>query len=215
MSEAFWATTLLLIRHAQARSSDGFYGQSTPLSELGRLQAAALAAALVAGTPPSVVYTSSLPRAQETAAPLCVRLNLKSIVDTRLAEFELGTASLESTLRRPDLLIWRPDHRGVENGETLSEFSARVAAFCEEVVERHPGELVAVVSHSGTIDAAIRWSLGLTPSSAWQHEFDLSTGSITEIEFWPRGRVRGGAPRYAVLRRIGDVSHMGDLISQL
>ena len=72
-----------------------------------------------------------------------------------------------------------------------------------------------VVSHAGTIDATLRWALGITPDTPWQHEFELANASITELEFWPRGRIRGGASRYAVLRRVGDVTHLGDLVSEI
>ncbi|MBI1927991.1 histidine phosphatase family protein [Candidatus Poribacteria bacterium] len=215
MSHEFRATALILIRHGQARASDGSYNRETPLSELGRLPAAAIASKIVASTPPVAVYTSPYPRAVDTAAPLCEKLGLKPFVDPRLAEFELAPYSLESVQQRPDLVIWHPNHRGVANGETLGEFSARVADFCDEIVQKHLGDCVAVIAHAGTIDAAIRWSVGLGPASAWQHEFDLANGSITELEFWPQGRVPGGAPRYAVLRCVGDVAHLGDLISDL
>ncbi len=104
---------------------------------------------------------------------------------------------------------------GGANGETFGEFSARVAAFCDEIVQSHLSDRIVVIAHAGTIDAAIRWPVGLTPASPWQHEFDLANGSITELEFWPQGRVPGGAPRYAVLRCVGDVAHLGDLISDL
>jgi broad specificity phosphatase PhoE len=136
------------------------------------------------------------------------------MVDPGLAEFRLETGSFESIRQRPDVIVWRPEHRGVEGGETLREFSVRVSAFCDEVVERHRSEHVAVFAHSGTIDAAIRWALGLSPDSLWQHEFDLATASVTEIEFWPRGRTHGGAPRYSVFQRIGDRGHLGDLVSE-
>jgi len=215
VSDRYGATTLILVRHGQARARDGSYGRETPLSDLGRLQATAVAHELAARTRPAAVYISPLPRAVETATPLCARLDLKAVVDPRLAEFELGSGSLESAQQRPDLVIWRAEHRGVENGETLGEFSARVAAFCDEIVRRHLCERVAVVAHSGTIDAVVRWSLGLPPASPWQHELDLANASISEVEFWPHGRVRGGAPRYAVLRRVGDVTHLGALVSDL
>ncbi len=215
MSQEYWTTTLLLVRHGQARATDSSsLGRATPLSRLGRLQAAALADELVEGEPPATVYTSPLPRSVETAAPLCERLGVKAIVDRRLTEFELGTKSLESIQERPDLLIWRPEHRAAD-GETLSELSARVAAFCDEVVERHLRDRVAVVSHSGIIDATLRWSLDMAAASPWQHEFDIANASITEIEFWPHGRIQGGAPRYAVLRRVGDVEHLGGLITEI
>jgi broad specificity phosphatase PhoE len=215
MPEEYPATTLVLIRHGQARASDGSYDENTPLTELGHRQAAQLADALASGTRPVVVYSSPYPRALETATPLCKQLALRPSVDPRLAEFQLGTGSFESIEQRLDLIVWRPEHRGVENGETLGAFFARVAAFCNEVVEQHPREVIAVFAHSGTIDATIRWALGFPSDSSWQHEFALATASITEIQFWPHGRIRGGAPRYSVIQRIGDVTHLGSLYSEI
>jgi broad specificity phosphatase PhoE len=118
-------------------ASDGSYDENTPLTELGHRQATQLADALAAGTRLVVVYSSPYPRALETATPLCQQLVVRPSVDPRLAEFQLGTGSFESIPQRPDLIVWRPEHRGVEHGETLGEFSARVAAFRNEVVERH------------------------------------------------------------------------------
>ncbi len=213
-SEEYLATTLVLIRHAQARGSDGLYGREASLSDLGRQQAEVLANYLVAGDPIVEVYSSSLPRAVETATLVCQRFCLEPVVDTRLVEFELGTNSIASIPERPDLLIWRPEHRAAD-GETLQEFSARVAAFCDEIVERHLGARIAVFSHAGTIDAILRWSLSLAPECPWQHEFDVANASITELEFWPHGRIQGGAPRYAVLRGIGEVGHLGGLVTEI
>jgi broad specificity phosphatase PhoE len=90
-----------------------------------------------------------------------------------------------------------------------------VAEACEEIAARHGGERVAIFAHAGTIDAALRWALGIAPGKPWQHEFDLSNASISEVVFWPRGRVRGGAPRYAFLKRIADRAHLGGLSSEL
>jgi probable phosphoglycerate mutase len=215
MSEEYPATTLLLIRHAQARTAGSSHlGPDTPIGQLGRLQVAALVSKLAAAAPPAVVYTSPLPRAVQTASFVCEQLDLEAVLDPRLTEFELGTKEIEVILERPDLLIWHPDHLAAD-GETLREFSARVAAFCDEVVERHPDERVVIVSHAGTIDATLRWALGITPDSPWQHEFEVANASITELEFWPRGRIRGGASRYTVVRRVGDVTHLGDLVSEI
>ena len=72
-----------------------------------------------------------------------------------------------------------------------------------------------VVSHAGTIDATLRWALGIAPDGLWQHEFEVANASITELEFWPRGRTYGGASRYAVLRRVGDVKHLDDIVSEI
>ena len=82
--------------------------------------------------------------------------------------------------------------------------------------DKHPGQRVAVVSHAGSIDAAIRWAQGIPHNMPWMHEFEsMANGSITEVEFWPRGRVEGGSPQYAVLRCVGDATHLGDLFSDI
>ena len=136
-------------------------------------------------------------------------------MDERLAEFDLGTGALASLEDRPDLLIWRSDHAGVEGGETLSEFCRRVTACMEEIVERHLDQKVIVVAHAGTIDAVLRWAVGLSSESPWQHEFDLMNGSLTELICWPLGRVEGGARPYAAICSVGAVGHLGDLASDL
>ena len=180
------------------------------MSGLGRRQAATLAASLGSGPGLDAVYSSNLPRAVETAAAVAERLGLEVVEDRRLAEFQVDMSRAESSDGRPDLLAWHPDHTGVD-GESLAQFASRVAEFHDEIVGRHPGQRVAVICHAGTIDAALRWSLGISPRSPWQYEFEVQNASITEIEFWPQGRIRGGAPRYSVLKRIGDVGHLANL----
>ena len=200
-----------MIRHGQAswdKSAD--LGRTTPLADLGRRQVAGLASALRAGEPVDVLCTSPFSRAVETAELLSDKLGLRSVVDPRLAEFELEGATIENVEKRLDLLIWTPEHRSV-SGETLARFCTRVADFCEEIVRLHVGERVAIVSHAGTIGATIRWSLGVGPDAPWEHDFDVSNASITELEHWPHGRVKRGAPRYTSLLRVGDVKHLGEL----
>jgi probable phosphoglycerate mutase len=214
--EPYTFAHLLLVRHAQARAQDGSYNRHTPLSGLGQRQAQALADWLATCAPPAAIYASPLPRALETAMPLCRRLGIEPLIEPRLAEFEIEAATLDDALARPDdLAIWRAEHRGITDGETLHEFSLRVAAFCDEVATRHCGARALIFAHSGTIDAAIRWAVGLPPESHWQHDFNLANASITEIEFWPRGRLVGGSPRYAALLRVGDASHLRDLHSEM
>ena len=202
------------MRHGQAHHDGrGFYGPDAPLSELGRRQAVSLAASLSFSPALDALYSSSLPRAVETAEAVAARLGLEVMVDRRLAEFDLDTSPATSFDDRPDLLSWRPDHTAVD-GETLAQFAARVAEFHDEAVDRHPGQRIAVICHAGTIDEAIRWSLGIDPGVPLQCGFEAKNASITEIEFWPRGRVEGGAPRYAVLKRIGDVEHLDGLATE-
>ncbi|MCY7365296.1 MAG: histidine phosphatase family protein, partial [Frankiaceae bacterium] len=61
----------------------------TPLDDLGHRQAAA-AAPWLAALEPTVLLTSDLSRAADTAAPLGRALGLAPVVDARLRELHLG-----------------------------------------------------------------------------------------------------------------------------
>jgi len=207
----FASVTLLFIRHGRQQPDDnGQIGPLSPLSERGRRQADMVAAEVGLGSPIAAVYSSPLPRALATAEAICGRLLCKAYIEPRLTEFELGTRGTSEIADRTDLLIWRPSDTG-EDGETLCSFCQRVSAFCDEIVQRHTEQRIVIVSHAGTIDAAIRWALGIHPEAPWQHEVEVQHASITEVEFWPRGRIAGGSPRYAVLRRVNDTVHLRTL----
>jgi 2,3-bisphosphoglycerate-dependent phosphoglycerate mutase len=208
-------TTLLLVRHGQARAEDGSYGADTSLSELGVRQSEALADGLSGDAAPTTVYSSPFPRAAQTAGPLCDRLGLVARLDERLGEFEFGVTTVSAMGQRPDLLFWRPEQSGIDGGETLGAFAIRVAELLDELVSRHAGERVAVVSHAGVIDASLRWAVGLGPDTLWQHEFEIDNCSIAELQVWNGGRVNGGSPRYVSVRRVGDVAHLGELVSEV
>ena len=208
------SVTLLFIRHGEQQAENGVIGRLSPLSQRGRLQAEALATELAAGSTLTAVYSSPLSRAVATAEAIGNRLSLNPVLEPRLAEFELGTRPIHEIADRKDLLIWRPHDMG-EDGVTLFAFSRRIGNFCDEIATRHSGERIAVVSHAGTLDAAVRWALGIGPDNPWQHELEVHHASITEIEFWPRGRVAGGSPRYAVLRRLNHTAYLGALVSDL
>ena len=204
----------MLVRHGQASWSDsGDYGRTAPLTDLGRRQVTALAREFRASGPVDALYTSPFSRAMETAELLSDAIGLEPVVEPGLAEFELAGATIENIEKRPDLLVWKPGHTSA-SGETLASFCARVASFCEETVRRHSGERVAVVSQGGTIGATLRWSLGIGPDAPWEHDFEAPNASITELEYWPLGRIPGGAHRYTSMLRISDVRHLGEMATE-
>ncbi len=197
---------LYLVRHAQARAADGSYDHATPLSPLGRRQAKALASAL-ADASLTAVYASTGRRARETAEPVARLAGVPLWLDERLFEFEIAGWDPESE-EPHDVHVWRPEHRGVPGGETLQDFAERVAAALEEIVAAHAGDAIAVVSHSGTVDAVLRWAMGLRSDSEWRHEFDLPNASITEVRVWLQGRHPLDAPRYVTVARVGAIDHL-------
>ena len=195
------STRLLLVRHAQADQAAADGG----LTELGATQASAVRDALRVEQR-DLVVASPLRRARETAAVL---RSDAEVLDT-LQEFDFGPAApelREMTAGRTDLTIWRPDH-GFPGGETLRAFKTRVAGTLEALVRDNPGRRVVAVTHAGVLDAAIRWGYGLSPEDDWLAEASLPNASVTELEHWRHGRSPGGAPRFTLVHRVGDVSHL-------
>jgi probable phosphoglycerate mutase len=201
---------IALVRHAQARASDGSYDEHTPLSALGQRQAQCVAQAFRGRGAPQAIYASPFPRCVETAAPLCDALRVSPQLDRRLCEFEMQAAPLSAVEQRADLVIWESTHRGKAGGETLAEFSRRVASCLQDIADQHLGSDVVVFTHSGVIDAAFRWFVGLAHESSWTHDLPTSNASITELEYWPMGRALGGSPRYTAVLRVCDTSHLTD-----
>ena len=78
------STRMILARHGQARPSSGSdLGRETPLGEIGRRQAELLGEVISEGDRIDAVYSSPLPRALESARPLCERLGLQRSDDPK------------------------------------------------------------------------------------------------------------------------------------
>ena len=209
----FPSMRLLLVRHAQARNAPGTSYEDAPLSALGRAQAGAVARACAA-LQPAALYASPATRAWETAAAVSAAVGLPVTRDERLLEYRFGSVSDPNLTmeqlreRRDDLLAWHPDRKLAPDGETIREFAERVMAVTDEIVARHVGACVVVVSHAGTIDVTSRWAIGIGPGTPVLHDFPIANASISELVHWPHGRMTGGAPRYTEFRSVGSVDHL-------
>ena len=211
--DEFPSIRLLLVRHAQARNAAGTSYDDASLSALGREQGGMLARAC-AGRRPTALFASPAARARQTADLIAAATGLRVAVDERLLEYRFGSITdpgltLEQLReRRDDLLVWHPDSRLAADGETLRAFGLRVAAALEEIVARQLAGDVVIVAHAGSIDAALRWAIGIDPGTPVMHDFPIANASITELIHWPRGRIVGGAPRYTEFVSIGSVAHL-------
>jgi probable phosphoglycerate mutase len=192
---------VLLVRHAQHVTAleDG------GLTSLGEQQARALVDA-VGLRPDDVVVASPLRRAQETAGALTESFN----VVAGLEEFGFGPdvpVAAEMVAERVDLTLSRPEHR-LPGGESLRDFHSRIAETIAALISANLGRRVIAVTHAGVIDAALRWAYALSAGDDWVTEASLPNASLTEVEHWPGGRRHGGAPRFTLVHRIGDVAHL-------
>jgi probable phosphoglycerate mutase len=207
-------TTLILVRHGQSqvmvdRVVGGLKG-CRGLSDLGRTQAAALRDRLARTGELSAdaVYTSTMPRAVETAAIVAPALGHEPVQDEDLCELHPGECdglawddAVAKYAIAYDQLGNRPLSPG---GELGAEFQARVSGVVGRLLERHAGQTVVAVCHGGVVVAATLHLLGLPAyGSSAPVAFTLDVTSLTE---W---QVSDGENR---LRRFNDHAHLaGDL----
>jgi len=156
-------TVVHLLRHGEVSNPRSvLYGRlpGFHLSEEGRLMAKA-AAGFLAGRDVTVLRSSPMERALETAAPLAAQFGLEAGVDDRLIEpwnhFE-GTAFGvgDGALRRPS--HWRHLRNPFRPswGEPYVDIAARVRAAIADAVRDARGHEAVLVSHQLPIWVAFR-----------------------------------------------------------
>jgi broad specificity phosphatase PhoE len=184
---------LILVRHGRTLWNAENRGQGQtdiPLDAVGREQAAAAGAAL-ALLKPSVVWSSDLSRARDTAAAV----GLPVVTDPRLREIDLGRyEGLTPAEWEADdpvtYKLWRSGHdvrRG--GGETYAEVGVRAAAAVKEALASvaDPWGLTVIVAHGGTIRALLVELLAL-PTSPWSHLHGLNNTACADLVHAADGR---------------------------
>jgi len=153
-------TQVALIRHgeSQGNAERRFGGHSlTPLSELGRRQAAATCRAL-ATEAFAAIYTSDLPRATETATPLsevtALELQPTEAFRERSVGVMAGLTFEEAAKLHPEqyqALLRRDFEHVLLGGESYRQTLDRASRKLDEAIERYNGRQIAVFTHAGTI----------------------------------------------------------------
>jgi broad specificity phosphatase PhoE len=160
-------TRLILTRHGETdwNSEGRWQGHSdTPLNERGRAQARELAAQL---DHVDVVYASDLARSRETAEIAAGHLGVELHLDPRLRERSFGAWEGLTAGEIEERFV--DEHRrwqsgegfGADDAEPFDAFAARIHAFLDDVLERHPDEEVLVVAHGGSIRVIHALATGL------------------------------------------------------
>lgn len=187
-------TRLLMVRHGECRANalgiaGGHLGDGG-LTDLGRRQAVALADRLAMSGElegASAFYTSTMPRAVETGAILQPVLTpLTPLTMDELCEISVGEGdglTWGEFTRRFGSPDWDVDPYLVTapGGESLVGFFERCRSAIEELVARHPGELVVMVVHGGFIEQAMKVYLGVEGHVRLRPR--IENCSMTEIEF--------------------------------
>jgi probable phosphoglycerate mutase len=203
-------TRLYLIRHGATTlsSEDRFSGGTdVELSEEGRWQAACLAKRL-ANDHISAVYCSPMRRTVETAAIISSPYRMQPETRDGLPEIHHGHWE---TLRRQEVKDLFPEEYAAwqqdpftfapEGGESGVMVMARALPVIREIVVRHSGQTVAVVSHKATIRLVLSSLLGFD-ARGYRDRLDQSPACLNIVDFKDAVRAR--------LMLFNDVSHYAD-----
>jgi probable phosphoglycerate mutase len=202
------STTLLVIRHGETawNAEHRIQGHlDIPLSPAGIRQAANLAERL-AGEVIDAVYSSELTRAWLTAAPFAARLGLEIVADTRLRERSFGVFEGltldEIAARHPEgLRRWRERNPAwaIDGGESGQQLVDRVLDALRDIVARHRGQTVAVVTHGGVLDVVYRAARSLPWDAPREHQ--MLNASINRLS-------AAASPFAMSVVDWGDVAHL-------
>jgi broad specificity phosphatase PhoE len=201
------ATRLFLVRHGatQRTAEDRFSGSvGVDLSDEGRRQAGFLAERL-APEKVAAVYSSPLSRTLETAAIVARPHQLTPIERDGLREISHGRweglTRHEVETRFPgEYAAWEADPFtfAPEAGESGVAVLARALPVLRDIVVRHAGQNVVVVSHKATLRLLLSSLLGFD-ARGYRDRLDQSPACLNVVDFKDPVRAR--------LMLFNDISH--------
>jgi broad specificity phosphatase PhoE len=183
-------TSIYLVRHGQTawNKEEIFRGRiDIPLDETG-LKQAELAGEYFKEMVIQSIYSGPLSRAWQTAEQIARFHHLKvqpldGLIDMSFGNWE-GHALREIERIDPETYRqWReePHLARLPGGESLDDVRKRAMASLEEVIEKHPGETLILVSHRVVNKVLICGVLGIDNSHFWQIGQD--TTAINLIQY--------------------------------
>src|SRR5262249_11873139 len=203
-------TVVHLLRHGEVSNPGGVLYGRLPGFHLARggVEVAEPAAACLAGRDVTLVLSSPLERALETAAPVAAQFGLEVRVDERLIEpwnhfegerFDIGFPALRQPANWPHMVNpFRPSW-----GEPYASIAARMLAAMADAAQEARGREAVCVSHQLPIWVARR---AAEERRLWHHpgRRECALGSVTSFTYTgdaitgvsyaePAGGGRGGA----------------------
>ncbi|HXT13256.1 MAG TPA: histidine phosphatase family protein [Candidatus Angelobacter sp.] len=187
-------TQLALIRHGEVEAvyQRVFGGRiDMNLSPRGHEQAAALAKWL-ARQPLQAVYASPMKRVQQTLAPFSQNYGWSDrvVVMNGLREIDFGdwTGLTWDAVKEKfgvSAFQWLAEleRGGIANAENTQTYRQRIQPCVREILQKHPGQNVAVFCHGGVIRMILSILLEIPlPSMAG---FEIDYASVTNIAVLP------------------------------
>ena len=206
-------TTVILIRHGECEGNrEGLFRGRTdfPLNEAGRKQARSLAEAIKPMTP-SIVYSSPLLRAEETAriisegcgAELALR---QGFINIALGRWENRKKADIQQEYPEEWRLWlsHPERLRMAGGETLGDVRRRAFANLDVLVKGHAGGVFAIVSHRAVLKPLLAEVLDIGDPYFWKVHLDTASFSILRHE----------KDRGYCLTTLNQTYHLGRFISE-
>ena len=203
---------LILVRHGESTGNfeNRMQGSEGDLTDLG-LRQALLAGMRLHELGATTLYSSPLPRALQTAHNIAERLGSRPIELAGVGEYDFGElagltyAEVRARFANDPVLAALPPAERVYPGEEGRErFQQRVVESFWGVIDNHPDQTVAVVSHGGPIALFCQSVLRLPYRRPMP--FVIANGSFTTIEV-----SESGGERSAYLYCLNDTCHLDAL----
>jgi probable phosphoglycerate mutase len=193
-------THIILIRHGQSEgNAERRFGghTATPLSALGRRQALATAQSL-APEEFTAIYSSDLARAVETAEPLAQLTGLEIRASESFRERSVGVMEgltfEDAAAKHPEqyrALLRRDFEHVLIGGESYRQTLDRASRTLDELIAKHKGGRIAVISHTGTICILVLHLMGALDSPELKPVWIASSNcGITRFDLRDDGFVR-------------------------
>lgn len=185
-------TRIVLVRHGQTawNREVRFRGRADlPLDDVGLRQAEATGRYLAERWPADAVYTSPMPRAMQTAEAVGEAHGLTAqpfdgLLDIDFGQWQ-GHSPEELEKRYPELLrAWvnAPHTVQFPGGESLDDVRDRVVSGLDQVLQRHPGQTVAMVGHTVVNRVLLCAVLALGNDHFWQLQQETCAVNVFETE---------------------------------
>lgn len=181
-------TELILARHGETEWNSQKILQGhldSPLTATGVRQAHVLGKRL-ARIRPDHLYSSDLGRAHETAKIIATYCQKPIQLEQRFREKHLGIFQGHAwdTIKQKFPQEYRQFSKGdpdyaVPKGESYHQFVQRIVTALEQIICRHPGETVLIVTHGGIVSALFRHILAIPLSEP--RRYRLKNTSINRI----------------------------------
>ena len=207
------STELVLACHGQSAQRQGGkvlgWWADVPLSPTGHQQAVLLGERLCEAFDVTVLYTSPLRRARETAEVVGRLVRVVPQIEQNLRELDGGELTNltfeEARTRYPDLILRGRSAPGsrIPGGESYADLHMRVQHAVGGIVRQNPGGQVVVITHGGPIVAYLRAAMGFTWDAKSKPRFACDAISVHHLRFEEAGE--------KTVIRLNDTVHLGGM----